>query len=635
MVAAVSLLYAASRAEATVIPVTTEDDIVADDGACSLREAVSAVNDAAPSGTLPGECPAGDGADTILLGSGTYTTSLGAAGDDANAGGDFDLARSVTIEGSGGATRIRNGLGSRSVVGDGDRLFHVDPAGAGDVDVVFRGLTLMEGEASCGTAGCTTGAAAIEASQARDLAVEDCTFTQNTTVCTGTNCGRGSDGAAAAIVHGAAGNLYIVRTTFTRNRAECSGSGCRTGHVAFVKTDPDGTMTATAELVDVDISKNTGFCSASGCIVRDVAELEAGQVALTSVEFRSNQTSCEGAACILGSILDIDASTMQLASTSLLANRRYGEGDASDLAASLTIDGGVLIGTELTLKSDRVVCRGDGCRVDEVMDADVDLAEIDGLTVASTRGQCLGVGCIVDERIYLANFDGVHAIRGATITKNYSLCREDGCRAQAILFLRGVELELSDAVISSNKVFCAGDACFMTPAVAFYSISDTVQSVVDSVDVIGNRCSCRADECTVLAPGCGIFVVAGGSAGLLVRNATIAKNRGDSVGAGIGSLATLVLEDSEITRNQSIRGGGGVYNGGLLTVDGVTIANNRTRADRASYRDFGTLSPVCGDGSGDCGGGILNQGTIASVTATIFSGNRPDDCIDDGGTGCP
>ncbi len=55
------------------ITVTSFLDVVADDGACTLREAINSANQDAPSGSQPGECPAGSGADEINLLAGTYT----------------------------------------------------------------------------------------------------------------------------------------------------------------------------------------------------------------------------------------------------------------------------------------------------------------------------------------------------------------------------------------------------------------------------------------------------------------------------------------------------------------------------------------------------------------------------------
>ena len=52
-------------ARATTMTVNSTADIVADDGQCTLRETIIAANTDSASGTMPGECPAGSGADTI------------------------------------------------------------------------------------------------------------------------------------------------------------------------------------------------------------------------------------------------------------------------------------------------------------------------------------------------------------------------------------------------------------------------------------------------------------------------------------------------------------------------------------------------------------------------------------------
>src|SRR5690348_13326661 len=81
-------------ASAAQITVTMKDDVVADDGRCSLREAIDAANLDAPSGRTPGECVAGDRSptvDVIQLRRGIYRLKRGAAGDDGNVGGDLDV----------------------------------------------------------------------------------------------------------------------------------------------------------------------------------------------------------------------------------------------------------------------------------------------------------------------------------------------------------------------------------------------------------------------------------------------------------------------------------------------------------------------------------------------------------------
>src|SRR6266571_5278712 len=58
---------------ATTITVNTTADELISDGNCSLREAIQAAN----TDTAVDACPAGSGADTIVVPAGTYTLSSG------------------------------------------------------------------------------------------------------------------------------------------------------------------------------------------------------------------------------------------------------------------------------------------------------------------------------------------------------------------------------------------------------------------------------------------------------------------------------------------------------------------------------------------------------------------------------
>lgn len=158
----------AMPAYAATINVTTVNDVIADDGACSLREAVIAANTNTASGAAGGECVAGEaGLDTISLPAGTYTLALAAAsavaprvgseedwyepslgvdpfilGTDPNAAvGDLDLTESVNIVGAGmGATIIDGGAL--------DRVFQIvaDPVTAAvTINVALSNLTVRNG----------------------------------------------------------------------------------------------------------------------------------------------------------------------------------------------------------------------------------------------------------------------------------------------------------------------------------------------------------------------------------------------------------------------------------------------------------------------------------------------------------
>ena len=65
--------------EAAAITAST-DDVVGDDGQCSLREAITAANADAASGAAPGECAADSGDDTIASSVAKAVRALGVGG---------------------------------------------------------------------------------------------------------------------------------------------------------------------------------------------------------------------------------------------------------------------------------------------------------------------------------------------------------------------------------------------------------------------------------------------------------------------------------------------------------------------------------------------------------------------------
>ena len=113
------------------ITVTTNLDLIADDGDCTLREAVQAAN----LNQSYNGCPAGSGADTILVPIGTYPLSIQGRGEDQGLIGDLDISETLTIRG--------DGIGSTTIDGlTNDRIFHVLHQ---DTRVTIEGMTLMNG----------------------------------------------------------------------------------------------------------------------------------------------------------------------------------------------------------------------------------------------------------------------------------------------------------------------------------------------------------------------------------------------------------------------------------------------------------------------------------------------------------
>ncbi|HEX6288136.1 MAG TPA: PA14 domain-containing protein [Herpetosiphonaceae bacterium] len=121
----------ARTALAASITVTTTVDEVSANGQCSLREAVRAANlDQAVGG-----CPAGSGADTIMLPAGTYPlTRTAQPDDDESLVGDLDMTGEVTLMSSDSSAPVVDGAAVGQAV-------QVVPG----VTVAINGITFSKG----------------------------------------------------------------------------------------------------------------------------------------------------------------------------------------------------------------------------------------------------------------------------------------------------------------------------------------------------------------------------------------------------------------------------------------------------------------------------------------------------------
>ncbi|MCB0033472.1 MAG: CSLREA domain-containing protein, partial [Anaerolineales bacterium] len=110
----------AGFASSSIIVNSFTDDGLANDGICTLREAVIAANRDKKSGNKPGECDPGRGADTIILEAGTYLLSRSDNGrEDSGSTGDLDIDSDITFVGAG------PGLTTIDANGINDRIIHV------------------------------------------------------------------------------------------------------------------------------------------------------------------------------------------------------------------------------------------------------------------------------------------------------------------------------------------------------------------------------------------------------------------------------------------------------------------------------------------------------------------------------
>ena len=154
-----SVIRIGSKPQGTAITVTDTDDDNIPNGNCTLREAVLAAN----TDSAIDSCPAGDGIDTIILPSGSYSLTLVGSAEDAGLTGDLDITASATISGTGAANTIVD-----AHLLD-DRIFDIDPTQAAEVNVSLIGLTIHHGGAGMGGGILNSGALTV-----KDSAVTDC-----------------------------------------------------------------------------------------------------------------------------------------------------------------------------------------------------------------------------------------------------------------------------------------------------------------------------------------------------------------------------------------------------------------------------------------------------------------------------
>jgi CSLREA domain-containing protein len=276
----------------TIIYVNSTADIVADDGTCTLREAITSVNLSIPSGTMEGECVAGTifTTETVIIPAGTYRLTLVGADENNNNTGDLDVVGSVTIQGDGARTTVIDGNNTDRVMD-----FFAD-------NVTVEELSIMGGNAISDTYPNNSGGGIFMGYGSnftlRNVAIRD-------------NMAINGDG----------GGIYLASTTSTMtltvDQSEISDNQSLNGGGVFVDGD---TGPRTIEIANTTISNNQavnkgggiltnswldGYFLDSVTIVNNRAEQGAGiwnswDVTLTSVILAQNFTEAnEPANCFM------------------------------------------------------------------------------------------------------------------------------------------------------------------------------------------------------------------------------------------------------------------------------------------------------------------------------------------------
>lgn len=204
----------------TTIVVNDTGSTVADDGQCTLPEAIVAANLDTASGVQAGECPAGSGADVIQLEAGQLYSLTTVDNQLDGPNGLPSISSAITLEGNG-ATLERSTLSTTPEF----RLLHIGPAG----DLTLRNITLQNGRLTVADATVKNGGGVYNQG---GLTIVNSTVFNNQVRGgagsagdeTGGGGGGGGGGGLGGGLFNAGGTVSITNSTFSANRA-IGGSG--------------------------------------------------------------------------------------------------------------------------------------------------------------------------------------------------------------------------------------------------------------------------------------------------------------------------------------------------------------------------------------------------------------------------
>jgi CSLREA domain-containing protein len=268
------LILTASPATAAKIKINSTADIIADDGYCTLREAVIAANTDTASGSMDGECPAGDGADEIVLQSGVYKLAIGGLYEDNAQAGDLDILDDLTITGKGAKETI---IDCNNI----DRVFHV----MSNVRANFNGINIQNGSISNDNGGGIYNSGML-------------------TVTKSTVSGNTASSTSITILYGGGiyndGTLTITKSKVSNNTA--SGSKLSYGGGIY----NDGTLTITKSTVSGNTASSTDTLSIGGGIFNDMS----GTIKVTKSTVSGNTASSTNGLSIGGGIYNDGTATI-------------------------------------------------------------------------------------------------------------------------------------------------------------------------------------------------------------------------------------------------------------------------------------------------------------------------------------
>ena len=357
-------------AHGATLTVTTTSDTTANDGVCSLREAIGSANSNAASGAANGECPAGDSAttDRVVLPAGTFNLSstLTIAEDLVLQG----VSKTDTVLDGGNSVRVLNLVSGADLEVVQLRVANGSTAspGAGLYATTNSVVTIRDSQFS-GNASTGTGGAIF--SNYAFLNVYDSTFTNNS----------GSSGGA---IYGDYSTVTIRGSSFSGNSASNSGGAIYNEYgLLDIKASSLTSNSASSEggalfcydygvieLEDVTLTSNTAGGDA-GAIYMEYYSL----LTVRNSQLDNNSAGSDG-----GAIYAYYSATVDLVNTRVSGN------EASSDGGGLYIDEGTLNALDSQIDNNISGDQGGGFYLDYPGSASLTGTSLMGNTAANDGG---------------------------------------------------------------------------------------------------------------------------------------------------------------------------------------------------------------------------------------------------------
>ncbi|MEM9597291.1 MAG: hypothetical protein AAGD06_23690 [Acidobacteriota bacterium] len=545
-------LIAVAPSSAATLAVTTTVDVIAVDGECSLREAITATNTNQPFS----DCPAGEALptiDAIELPAGTYTLTLLPIDEDANLGGDLDIAEPVTVRGLGddfiwwddpatpdvetlevyndptGFPRtfteadlpdvvIEMGIGDPATPGDGDRIFdileppsRVQPREGGDAPkYTFENLGVVRGDASCEvtppTAFCFAGAGGITYLSPDALELRRVALFENSVGCSGPNCGNQVN--AAALFVAAATEFRVTESVIASNQATCAESECEAGSI--VNHVAESLAVVSSKIDHALVVDNVTRCLAEDCRVGPIVALQTVTQQVQQTVITANESSCSGAGanCKVDELFEfgffstptcIDSNCLRLVQDVEISENRIScdgpECNTSELMLAFATFDQTL--ERLRFRENEQECDGTECDLDEALDVRAlpifpgTSLDVRTLDFVDNVNRCTGLECDVDN-IFQVVGEGLATVSDVTI-RGEGQCTGESCGVRNSVLLSRVAA-VTNLSVTDTEVTCLGDDCTLSPLVSVTAI-DADAPILSGIVLTDNDVSCASAGC--------------------------------------------------------------------------------------------------------------------------------------------